>query len=209
MEHELFQSKLKPSVDGALLSDIIRSSSSGEHSHRTAAMELILERSIQGRRERVSKKVEDSLQPDPTPKPKRSEPLKTTSQPAERPTPPLASQPPPQPLSSTIARILVSTLIAREAPQNPPPLQKPTKSTKTGAQREEPRPNAIVNTSPSEDIAQLACSWCNVEQLRRHLRSGVDCRFCPGSFVGMKCAGCGTMRVSDIEACSNCHKKFK
>ena len=53
MEHELFQSKLKPLVDRALISDAIESSSSGEHPHRAAAIELILERSIRDRRERV------------------------------------------------------------------------------------------------------------------------------------------------------------
>ena len=53
MEHELFQSKLKPLVDRALISDAIESSCSGEHPHRAAAIELILERSIQDRRERV------------------------------------------------------------------------------------------------------------------------------------------------------------
>jgi len=70
MEHELFQSELKPSVDGALISGMIRSSSSGLHSHRTAAMGLILERSIQERRERMLTKAKNSLRLDPAPQSK-------------------------------------------------------------------------------------------------------------------------------------------
>jgi len=79
MEHELFQSELKPSVDGALISGMIRSSSSGLHSHRAAAMELILERSIQERRERMLAKAKNSLRPDPTSQPKSGAPDIPTS----------------------------------------------------------------------------------------------------------------------------------
>ena len=70
MEHELFQSVLKPLVDGALVSSMIRRSSSGLHSHRVAAMELIIERSIQERRETMLANAKKSLRPDPTPQPK-------------------------------------------------------------------------------------------------------------------------------------------
>lgn len=69
MEHELFQSELKPSVDGALISSMIRGSSLGLNSHRAAAMELIIERSIQERRERTFAKAKDELQSDPAPQP--------------------------------------------------------------------------------------------------------------------------------------------
>ena len=65
MEHELFQSELKPSVDGALLSNTIRGSSSGENSHRAAVMELIFERSIQERRGRASTEANIPLLPRP------------------------------------------------------------------------------------------------------------------------------------------------
>jgi hypothetical protein len=98
MEHEFFQSKLKASVDGALLPGVIRSTSSGENSHRAAAMELVFERSIQERRERVSTKAKDSLQPDPTPQLDRGKPLKTPIPPVKPPVPALAS---PLPLQSS------------------------------------------------------------------------------------------------------------
>ena len=65
MEHELFQSELKPSVDGTLISSMIRGSSLGLNSHRAAAMELIIERSIQDRSERMLAKAKDELGPDP------------------------------------------------------------------------------------------------------------------------------------------------
>ena len=48
---------------------MIRGSSSGLNSHRAAAMELILERSIQDRRERMLAKAKDELGPDPAPQP--------------------------------------------------------------------------------------------------------------------------------------------
>jgi len=78
MEHELFQSELKPSVDGALISSMIRSSSSGLHSHRAVAMASILERSIQERRERTFAKAKDELRPDPAPQPGGGAPNDTT-----------------------------------------------------------------------------------------------------------------------------------
>ena len=80
MEHELFQSKLKASVDGALVSEMIRSSSSGLNSHRAAALELIIEKSIQEHRERMTRKAKDSLRPDPTPQPKSEAPNIPTPQ---------------------------------------------------------------------------------------------------------------------------------
>ena len=73
MEHELFQSKLKPFVDPTLLPRVIRGSSSGESPHRTAIMRLIFGRSIQERRERVSTKAKIALRSNPTTKPKSSD----------------------------------------------------------------------------------------------------------------------------------------
>ena len=67
MEYELFRSKLKPLVDRTLIPNIIENSSSGEHPHHAVAMGLILESSIQERRERMSKTTNAS-QPDSTPK---------------------------------------------------------------------------------------------------------------------------------------------
>jgi len=78
MEHELFQSELKPSVDGALISSMIRGSSLGLNSHRAAAMELIIERSIQDRGERMLAKAKDELGPDPAPQPETEMPNNAT-----------------------------------------------------------------------------------------------------------------------------------
>ena len=58
MQHELFYSKLKHSVEGSSLLEVISNSSSGENPHRAAAMESIFERSIQERRERVAAGVQ-------------------------------------------------------------------------------------------------------------------------------------------------------
>ena len=55
MEYEFFRSKLKPLVDRSLIPSIIERSSSGEHPHHAVAMGLVLEKSIQERRERISK----------------------------------------------------------------------------------------------------------------------------------------------------------
>lgn len=53
MEYELFQSKLKPLVDDAVFSEIVENSSLGEQPYRAEAMELVLDGSIRGRRERM------------------------------------------------------------------------------------------------------------------------------------------------------------
>jgi hypothetical protein len=69
MAQELLQPKLKPLVDGALVTDIIRRSSLGIDSHRTAATELVLKRFIHGRR-RVFTGAKKSLWSDSIPHPK-------------------------------------------------------------------------------------------------------------------------------------------
>ena len=62
MEHNLFRSGVRHWVDATLLPNIIRNSSSGENSHRAAAMELLLERSIEDCRKRMLTKSENALQ---------------------------------------------------------------------------------------------------------------------------------------------------
>jgi len=79
MGYELFRSKLKPSVGGALVSDILRSSSSGLNSHRTVVAELIIEGSIQERRERIFEKAKNSSRSDPIPQAKRTSEAPNTS----------------------------------------------------------------------------------------------------------------------------------
>jgi hypothetical protein len=94
MEHELFQSKLKRHVDDALLSKIIESSSTGEHPHRTAAMELVIERSVRDRRERMAMKAKNTSRPDLTPQPKGGNAVQQEQPPAPIfiPAPQLLSQ---------------------------------------------------------------------------------------------------------------------
>lgn len=66
MEHKLFYSKLKPSVEDSALFEIIGSSSSGEKPHRAASMELIFERSIREHKERIAACAKESkTQPPP------------------------------------------------------------------------------------------------------------------------------------------------
>jgi hypothetical protein len=209
MEHELFQSKLKPSVDGALVSDMIRSSSSGLNSHRTAAMELILERSIQERRERMFAKAKNNLRPDPTPQPKRTSEVPNISIPKCNPLPlPLFLQPPSQLPNDTTgtATSLVSASAKYEASQDSSALSKPHKKIKKVARREELPADAKTNPSPSVDFVELECQGCHLKQLRSHLRSGVFCNPCSWPRSRMKCVGCGTIRISDVDACTSCHK---
>ena len=209
MEHDLFQSKLKPSVDGSLVSDIIRGSSSGLDSHRTAAMELILETSIQDRRERMFTKVKSSLRPDPTPQPKIEVPNTPAPQ-VQSPTPATALQPPVKSLSDDTSgnvTSLASASAEHEASRDSSAPSKPANKIKA-APREEPPADAKTNGSSSEGTVQLVCRGCHIKQLRNDLRSGVHCSLCfwPSQ---MKCVGCGTFRIRDVEACTNCRRKFE
>ena len=207
MEHELFQSKLKTSVEGGLVPEIIRSSSSGLNSHRTAAMELLFERSIQERRERMCTKAKHSLRSDPA-KGVSEEPiipvLKTKAPvPVPAPQPPQPPQPPHLPPSSAIIKIFQSAFANHEPPQDSPERVKKTKV----ANREDPPVNVRPNPSPEDAVPDLVCRSCGVEQLRKSLRSGIHCGWC---FVPstMKCVGCGAYRNRVVEVCT-CSRKFK
>ena len=219
MEHGLFQSELKPSVDGALVSDIIRSSSSGQNSHRTAAMELLFERSVQARRKRAFTKVK-GVRPDPTLQPTR------TSEAPNMPTPQMQSPTPPTALQSTsqlLSNVNISIVTSPTQPvtkhevlQNSPPLLKTPQKVEV-IQHDTLPADAKIDASSSEDIVQLVCQRCHLEQLRSNLQFGIFCDQCPPrgrppggrSFSFMKCVGCGTRRSKDVEACTNCYKKFK
>jgi hypothetical protein len=212
MEHELFQSKLKPSVNDALLSKIIRSSSLGEYSHRAAVMGLVFERSIRERCKRDFAKVEDSLQPDPALQLKGSEPLKVPIPSAEFPIPtptlPLPPQPSPNASIDVPARPAPSFAI-HEAPLHLPTLSKLAQKANKATRRGGPQANAKANPPPSEDTTQLACSSCGATQRRSDLRYSVGCGSCPALFDMMKCVGCGSVRRGDIEACTGCRRKFE
>ena len=137
MEHELFQSKLKPSVEGALVPEIIRDSSSGLDSHRTAAMELFFESSIQGRRERMFAKVKTSLCPDLTPWSKETSEGSTVSIPEVKPSAPAPVLQPPQFLPSDatldVSTRAVSAPINHETSQNPPKHARKTEAAQSKA----------------------------------------------------------------------------
>ena len=205
MEHELFQSKLKPSVDGSSVSDIIRSTSSGIHSYRAAAMELIIERSIQERRERKFTKAKNSLRPDPTPQPKIEVPNTPAPQ-VQSPAPATASHPPPLPADATTSPTSASA--KRKTSRSSSSPSKPVEKTKKVEGCEETPADTKSNAFRSEEVTQLVCWTCNNKQLRSDLRSGVYCIFCfwPSQ---MKCIGCGVFRVSDVEPCTNCCRKFE
>jgi len=205
MEHELLQSKLKPPVDSSLVSDITRSISSGTNSYRAAAMELIIERSIQKRRERNFTKAENSLRPDPTPQPKIEMPNTPAPQ-VRSPAPAPASQPPPPPDDATTSPASASA--KHEASRSSSSPSKPAKKTKKVKGREETPRDTKSNASRLEEVTQLVCRTCHNKQLRSDLRSGVHCIFCfwPSK---MKCVGCGVFRVGHVEARANCYRKFE
>ena len=207
MEYELFQSELKPSVDGALISSMIRNSSSGLHSHRAATMELILERSIHDRRERMLAKAKNSLPSDPAPQPKSGAPDIPTPQ-VKSLTPATASprRPPSRSLPNDTTGVVAPASANHEPSQVPSAPSKPTKKVEGG--HEEPPADVKTNPSPSEDFVELVCCKCDVKQPRTGLYGGTGCSLCFLPWP-MNCTGCGICRVSSVDACTNCHGKFK
>jgi len=215
MEYELFRSKLKHSVDGALVSGIIRSSSSGLNSHCTAAMELMIEGSIQARRERMFAEGRNSLRPDPTPQAKKTSevPNMRGFSEVQPPAPAPALQPPSKTLPNDTTGIATSPASASakyNASPDSPALSKRAKGIKV-ARGKEPPADVKTNLSPSEDFVELTCEKCSVGQLRSRLWNGVGCILCPKWYGGvrMMCVGCGTIRAHDGDACTGCHRKFK
>jgi hypothetical protein len=214
MEHELFQSELKRSVDGALVSDIIRDCSSGLNSHRTTAIELILERSIEECRERMFTKAKNSLWRDSTLQPKRTSEAPDTPAPqVQSPAPAPALQPPSQSLPDDATGVVtgpVSASIKYEGSQDSLAPSKPAKMIKKVAQCEEPLADVETNPSPSEDVVELVCPTCHVKGLRSQLSCRFYCPSCPTrSWTRMKCVGCGTIRNHNVDSCTSCRRKFK
>ena len=216
MEYELFRSKLKRSVDGALISGIIRSSSSGLNSHRTAVMELMIEGSIQERRERMLEKAKNNPRSDPTPQAKRTSVAPNISIPEAQPLAPTSTpalQPPSQSLPNDTAGTatnLASASAEYEASQDSSSRLKPGK-TEGVEQCEEPPVDVKANPSPSEDPVEQECGTCHLKMLESRLFNGA----CPHCFPGgngaglMKCIGCGTIRLYNLGACTGCHRTFK
>ena len=185
---------------------MIRSSSSGSNSHRTAAIELIIERSIQGRRKERFRKEKSSLRSELT-QPKGEAPNTPTPQVHSPPAP--APQPPSQSLPNATAEIVTSipstASLKCEASQDSSALSKSAKV----ALREEPAADAKANPSPSEDFVELVCRRCDVKQLRKNFRYIVCC---PCNFPkksSMTCTGCRTDTVRNVDVCTGCHKRFK
>jgi len=214
MEYKLFRSKLKPSVDGTLVSSIIRSSSSGLSSHRGAVIELMIEGSIRERRERTFTRAKNSLRPDPTPQAKRTSETPNMPIPEVRlSTPAPAPQLPSQSLPND-ANGIVTSLASASAKYNTSP-DSPALPRRTNgieiARGEESPADVKTNPSPSEDSVELACLSCGIRQLRGCLWNGVYCRPCPSWFGGvkMKCVGCDTIRTDDVGVCTSCHRTFK
>ena len=214
MEYELFRSQLKHSVDGALVSEIIRGSSSGLNSHRTAAIELIIEGSIRERRERIFAKAKNSPRSDPTPQTKRTSVAPNVSIPKVQPLAPApAPQPPSQSLLSdatgTVTNPTSASAKYNASPDSPAP-PKRAKGIKV-ARSEKPPADVKTDPSPPEDPVELECWKCGVRQPLGCLWDGLYCRPCPGRFgnVEMKCVGCGATRADYIDACTHCHRTFR
>ena len=192
---------------------MIRSSSLGLSSHRTAAMELIIERSIQERRERMFAKAKNRLWSDLTPQAKRGSEAPNISVPeVQLPAPAPAPQPPSQSFPDDTTGTVTSPEPAPSKYKTSGDSwisSKPAKKFKRGVQYEESPADVKTNPSPSEDFAELECRVCHLKQLRSYLLGGVYCRSfsCPGGWMG--CVGCGTVRADDVDACTSCHRKFK
>ena len=155
MEHELFQSKLKPLVDATLLPRTIRSSSSGESPHYAAAMALIFGRSIQERRERMLMKAKNTLRSDPTTQPKNGDApdisIPQVQYPVRTPTPTPAPAP-----TSTSTSVPVPQL---QSPLTPNPsagfsIRPASPSVKCEAQLESPTPATRVITGSNDGPAK-------------------------------------------------------
>ena len=204
MEHELFQSKLKHLVDGALLSRIIESSSTGEHPHRTAAMELVIERSVRDRRERMVAKSENTSRPDPTPQPQGGNIQQVQPPAAVRvPAPQLSSQ---SSNNNHLDGRQEPTPIKSEVPSSSGTLPKTTNS---GGVAERLRAAVLTDPPPPEVLVELVCMSCGVKQRRGILESGIDCSRCPKSSSVVRCVCCGTIRSKNRRKCTHCHGKFR
>jgi hypothetical protein len=214
MEHELFQSKLKHSVNGTLVTDMIRSTSSGPYWYRAEAVGLIIKRSIDERRKRMSTKARNSSQRDSTPRPK-SEASNTPTPQTQTHTPATTSQPPSRSRPNETAGVVANPASAsttREAAKNSSAPSKPAKMIKKVARREEPPPPDVkTKPSPSEDLVELVCRKCGVRQLQSCLRSDLYCGpcSCAGNWYKMRCAGCGATKVENADACTDCDREFK
>ena len=208
MEYELFRSKLKPLVDCASIVNIIDNSSSGEHPHRTAAVGLILERSIEERRKRMLEKVQKASQPDPTSQPECSTktPTGLTSESQLQPLP-LAPVPVPQPLPhSSSSSILASAPARTEALLQPSTLSEPEKEAKV-----EPKPLASTKTNLSGGhTVKRVCFGCGAVAPSIGCQShNSPCFYGAHKEPPLKCTGCGTRTDRRTNFCVSCVGRFE
>jgi len=214
MEYELFRSKLKPSVDNASISSIIRGSSSGLNSHRTTVMELMIEGSIRERRERMFEKAKNNPRSYPTPQAKRTSVAPNISIPEARPLAPApALRPPSQSFANDTTGTVTSLASASaeyEASQDSSGPLKPAKKIEGVTRCEESPADVKTDPSPPEDSVELKCESCHVKRLRNSLWFGAcsQCLFA-GNGGKMRCVGCGTTKIYNVDACTGCHRKFK
>jgi len=198
MQHELFQSKLKPLVDRALIPSIIESSSLGKHPHHSVAMGMIFEKLIQHRLERsiqeLPKKIlKKKKKRDPTSQPDRS---------AETLTAPI-------PQVEFLAPICVPPLLSQSSPSSV------LESTETEPSPDAPKPGDETEaqppgkqTNPShEHTVKLICSCCGTVAIRGLF--GLWWRSCGHTASTLKCTGCMTeSKGVHTAACTNCCRQF-
>ena len=145
MEHDLFWSKLKPSVDRTLLSNIIGNSCSGKHSpyggHGAGP--------IQERLKKMLMKVNDAPQLDPTTQHQGNEAL--------TPQPPAPTSQPSSQLTSN--PVVVSASANTDAPQSPSTFSDTRKKIK-GVRRKVPAESGTTNSSSAHTV-DLVCSHCS------------------------------------------------
>ena len=206
MEHELFRSKLKPSVDAALLSEMIRSSSSGEHPHRAAVMEAIFERSIRECHGEVLTNAMNASRPDPASQPEGNEGAPNITIPqAQSHTPAPASGPPshspPNSAGIGLSAGFMPASVESEVSLTSPTFTRLAKKRK-GIRYEDPA-DAGLNSPLPEDTVELVCRSCGTEGSR-----GTSC-ITPWCFGAPMCTGCGNVETEATEACTGCHKRFK
>ena len=198
MEYELFRSELKPLVDCISIINIIENSSSGEHPHRTAAVGLILERSIEERRKRMLEKVQKASRQDPTSQPESSTGTPTALI-SESQVQPLAPVPVPLSLSSSS-----STLAPASAQAEAPP--EPEKEAMA-----ECKPSANTETNLSrEHTVKRACYGCgNIAPYTGHQSHNSLCLLGAYNDPPLMCTGCGTLTVRRANICVKCSGKFE
>lgn len=196
MEYELFQSKLKSSVNRALISNIIESSSSGDHPHHPVAIGLILERSIQGRHKRALEKVKNTPQST------------YSSQPEKGTKTPIAPVPPGKPIApspqSSSSSVLTTASTKTEAPPNPPTLSMSGIENEVDYPKEYPTDTKTI--PPCEHTVKLACGGCGAIMLRP---DSCPRRLCKIFGHPPKCASCGIEWATNAVVCTHCRGTLK